>query len=677
MLTHDRGDDFRRGAVFDLTPFGLPAVTFDLPDGSSLAEAVQVLAVVHADAAAARAYNAFTQGLCACHSNGVIVDAAAPLPADVDVVQFYVLHDALPSASHGTSDVSTGGHVTQITPQASLAAEGPGTSVSPTPDRAIHPDGQSHAASASAVDTSETSLYVVFDHVNQVQRRVRQVHWHEADCLNDAVTHSWISNPLGQLLSEAVPEYQTPQFLVYPAHIVPASQPVVFVFRGSRTLPLVAHVPVGSSVSDFFDDVQIGPDQPGHGVLDVPGGFSCFLQGEAISCHLPLPVDASVVVLVPTVVATLPTSLSSAGTGDTEALHVAREAADHMAASLHGTGLHTNTCFDEPLGPRFRGRFGHWLPVDCCLDCELTAYQIPYPVRRLLVHPVEGLPQPQNIVTDRRLLPTHRGIVVDLRAIGLHVLVIELVHGAMLHQTYGALPADVRARVQALFAGRLGHRFFVNGRLMNVALPLPPDTDVICVFPPAGLGEAADEVDMASAIWDDNPSSSHLSAAAGSHVASSPSITSTTSTTSTTTAMPTDGAFLSSDDDGLVPASERHQRKGEMQRRAADRAQRARSAGMPRILSLMKLRVHAFYSASLTGVGASASFMPWQQRALQRPPAVCWSIQYLDGLNPRSSFLTADFGGRTVQLCISSMARRRLLLSPKCLKELLLPACVA
>ena len=190
------------------------------------------------------------------------------------------------------------------------------------------------------------------------------------------------------------------------------------------------------------------------------------------------------------------------------------------------------------------------------------------------------MPQPQTIVTDRRLLPTHRGIVVDLRAVGLHVLVIELVHGATLYQIYGALPTDVRARVQALFAGRLGHRFFVNGKLMNVALPLPPDTDVICVFPPAGPGEAVDDVDMASAIWDDNPSSSHLSAAAGPHVAPSFAITSTTSTTSTTTAMPTDGAFLSSDDDGLVPASERRQRKGEMQRRAADRAQRARSAGM-------------------------------------------------------------------------------------------------
>ena len=336
-------------------------------------------------------------------------------------------------------------------------------------------------------------------------------------------------------------------------------------------MPLVCHVPVGSSVSAFFSDVQIGPDQPGHGVLDVPGSFSCFLRGEVFSCHSPLPTDATVVVLVPTVVATLPTAPSTAGTGDTDALHVAREAADRTAAALHSTGLHT--CLDEQLGPRFRGRLKHWLPVNCCLDCELTAYQIPYPVGRLLVYPLEGLPQPQTVVTDRPLLPTHPSILLHLRPVGMHVLVVELVHGAMLHQIYGALPADVRTRVQALFAGRLGHRFFANGKLTNVALPLPPDTDVICIFPPAG-GEAAEEVDMASAIWDENPSSNHLSTAAGLHAAS------TTSTTSTTTAMPTDGAFLSSDDDGLVPASERHQRKGEMQRRVADRAQRARSAGM-------------------------------------------------------------------------------------------------
>ena len=179
MLTHDRGDDFRRGVVFDLTPFGGLPVTFALPDGSSLAEAVQVLAVVHSDAAAARAYDAFTQGLCACHSNGVIVDAAAPLPADADVVQFYVLQDALPSAPHDTSGVPTGGHVVQMSPQASFVAEGPGITGSPAPDRAVNPDGRSRVASGSAIEASETSLFVVFDHVHQVQRRVRQAHWHE------------------------------------------------------------------------------------------------------------------------------------------------------------------------------------------------------------------------------------------------------------------------------------------------------------------------------------------------------------------------------------------------------------------------------------------------------------------------------------------------------------------
>ena len=186
MLTHDRGDDLRRGVVLDFTPFGGLPVTFDLPDGSSLAEAVQVLAVLHADTSAARAY----QGLCACHSNGIIVDAAAPLPADANVVQFYVLHDTLPSASHDLSNAPTPGHVTVTTPIATPAV----------PDRALP---AALSLSVLLLQTSrsmqylcrrwkhhQSGLYIVFDQASQVQRRVRQPHWHDADCLNDAVTHS-------------------------------------------------------------------------------------------------------------------------------------------------------------------------------------------------------------------------------------------------------------------------------------------------------------------------------------------------------------------------------------------------------------------------------------------------------------------------------------------------------
>ena len=210
----------------------------------------------------------------------------------------------------------------------------------------------------------------------------------------------------------------------------------------------------------------------------------CRLMQQSSSCDL-LPLSP-------------PALPETAGTGDTELLHLARAEADRATTALTDDGPHT--CFDARLGPRFRGKFAHWDVEDCRLDCELTATYIPFPAGRV-VHPVEGLFCPQTIVMDRRLQPTHRSLVLDLRAVGLHVTTIDVHQDSFLYEVTGALDTDTRRRLQEIFAGRIGHRFFVNGVLCNVAARLPVDTDVICVFPPAVAGAAPEQADMAEAVW--------------------------------------------------------------------------------------------------------------------------------------------------------------------------------
>ena len=190
-------------------------------------------------------------------------------------------------------------------------------------------------------------LFTVFDVPSQVTRRIRQPERGVQECLQDAVQHSWLPNPLAHVITEHVPGCQFPQIIVYSANVLPAHQPLVIAFSGLQTLPLVCNFPVGQSLAAFFGDMRVGRDRPGHGVIDVPGGFSCFVDCLAV-CLCRLMQQSSSCDLLPLSPPALP---ETAGTGDTELLHLARAEADRATTALTDDGPHT--CFDARLGPRF------------------------------------------------------------------------------------------------------------------------------------------------------------------------------------------------------------------------------------------------------------------------------------------------------------------------------------
>ena len=361
------------------------------------------------------------------------------------------------------------------------------------------------SAIAQSQNGAADELYTVFD-VWQVARRLRQPQWPPAACLQDAVTHSRLPDPLGHVLLDPVVGYPQPQVHVYQASAIPAHQPLIIVFRGMRDVPLVCNFPSGSSIVDYFSNAQIGPGQPGHGVLDAPGGFTCMVHGEHLPCSAPVPPDAQTVIVALAAVAVLPDGPPAHSVEDVGAVAAdldGRAEEDRASAAMAQDGPHT--CLDSIAGPRFRGKFPHWHPLDCIRDCELTATHVAQPIGRLLVYTVAGLPCPQTLVSDRRIQATHRSIAPDLRAIGMHVTVVAVRYGSLLYEIMGALEAAVRRRLQEIFTDQLGHRFFVDGVLINTAIQIPDTADVISVFPPAAAGEPPTSADMASAIWDDVP----------------------------------------------------------------------------------------------------------------------------------------------------------------------------
>ena len=342
--------------------------------------------------------------------------------------------------------------------------------------------------------------------------------------------------------------------------------------------PFVCHLPLDTSLTDFFSEAQLGPGQPGHGVIDVPGGFVCTIGGESYSCSRPVPRGVSVVHVRPAGIAASSPAQVPADTGGTVGVNLALLEADRAAAALGGSRLHT--CFDVLIGPRFRGRFEHWGLAECVRDCEVTSRHIPEAVGHILVHEVEGLPSPQTVVTAQALLPTHRCFVFDLRAIGMHVVAVSAPNDVPVHETLRLLDADTWQTLRGIFASQLGFRFFVNGVLTVPALPLPTETDVVSIFPPAVAGLSAACADMAAAIWDD------------AHDVP-PTTTSTTCTPAPVDPLPppsvddasgpgsnTGPVFLDVEDDGLVPASSWWRLKGHGRQQIGERIWLARLAGM-------------------------------------------------------------------------------------------------
>ena len=531
----------------------------------------------------AAALTAITDGLCAVHLNGLIINALHPLPSGAGVLQFYSLlapesqwhtfgpSDRLISPDNTPASTSVGPPFVVLeqvlaTPTAgetnssrlvSSAAAGPSGSA---PQAHQEASGSTFSAAASANHEIASAppqasagraegygLFTVFDFPGQIIRRLKQPHWTDQDCLQDTITHAWLTAPQAHILADPVPGFQLPQILLYQATILATHQPLVVVFQGERTHPFVCHLPIGSSLTDFFQEVRFGPGDPGHGVLNTPGGFTCAIRGEPLHCALPVPRDVSVIYVRAARASDPRPHFATAGTGDTELSALVRLEADRAATFLLGEGPHT--CFDVLVGPRFRGQFAHWAREDCRADCEISARHIPSPVGRLLVHEVEGLPSPQTVVTSEHLVSTHRCFVLDLRAIGFHVAAVSAPHEVPLHEPLSFLDADTWRSLRSLFASRLGFRFFVNGALANPALPLPSDTDVVCIFPPASPDSSPDVADTASAIWDDPASTSTTTTNMPTGQAASSSSGPVSSTTAHV------APFLDIEEDGVVPAS--------------------------------------------------------------------------------------------------------------------------
>ena len=530
--------------------------------------------------AAENAVRGILGGSCVCHVNGRIVSAWAVLPPTADTVQFFCLPDAPsweePNDAVGDTGQTTGSHTSSSGHQAlGQHAVNAGASVR---ESARADSRFAHGVEIAAGDPSLPSFYTCFNFLEQRTLRKKESGWTDEDCRLDALRKVWFAVPRAIVLSDPVEGFPLPQILVFKITDLNDHIPVVLAFQGERCEPLASNIPRRSSVATFLSSFRHGPGFPGHGVIDVPGGYSCSARGYVISCFNPLPPDVHVVRVRRAISAEHPdqenrvppslasTSLVVASTGSTELIVAAREAAD--AAHVANEGGRIHTCFDSLIGPRFRELRDGWSPMQCLEDCEASAPHIPNPVGRLLRYHVEGLPVPQTIITNRQLLATHHSFVLDLRAVGHHVTAVTVPHGQMVLQAFHAVSEEVQRALQDIGVEQLPLTFYVNGARISATCIIPAATDVVCVIPGGHIGDGYGPPDVAGAIWGDATTTSTTQAlssrpAGGSSSSSSPHVR--------------DG-FLVSEEDGIVPAST--WTKGISRDVVAERIALAREAGL-------------------------------------------------------------------------------------------------
>ena len=523
----------------------------DVTPDATLFEALMTLQGRLAHAAAEFAIDGVLGGTCVCHVNGRIVNAWAVLPPSADLVQFYCLREAHP---WGSPADTLGG----------MSREGVISSASSAPAR-VHGDGDvsqasqflsaqhdahSAGATASRPEPSLPAFYTCFNFLEQRLLKRKEPGWTDEDCRQDALRSVWFAVPRAIILSDPVEGYPLPQILVFKITDLNEHVPVVLAFQGDRCEPLVSNIPKRASVATFLSGLRHGPGLPGHGVIDVPGGYTCSAKGSAISCFHPLPPDVHVVrvrrasaehpqQLNRQTPSQEPSHLVVPGTGGTETLAAAREDAVHTHVANEGGGIHT--CFDSMIGPRFREKFDGWSPMRCMEDCEMSALHMPNPVGRLLLFPVEGLPEPQTLVTNRMLLSSHHSFALDLRAVGHHVTAVTVPHGQMVLQALHAIGKDTQQALQAIGVEQLPLTFYVNGARVGATTIIPASTDVVCVIPGGHIGDGYGPPDVASAIWDSDTTTSTTNGPA-------------TAAAGVAAGVTADG-FLASEEDGVVPAS--------------------------------------------------------------------------------------------------------------------------
>ena len=394
------------------------------PD-ATVADALITLQSRLAHAAAGFALEGILGGTCVCHINGRIVNAWTALSHSADVAQFFLLSDA-PGWSL-VADVLEG-HAQGAAPFASPSVEAAlplPASQSAAPPQGFGQDEASENAVAAESGLSDPSLpafYTCFNYLEQRSLRRKEPGWTDEDCRLDAVSKVWFAVFRAILLRDPVEGFPLPQVLVFKITDLNDHIPAILAFQGERCEPLVCNIPRRSSVATFLSGFRHGPGMPGHGVIDVPGGYTCSAGGVRISCFNPLPPEVTVIRVRRALSAEHPgqdfrpppvlntPDFVVAGTGSTDVADAAKAAAHDVHLANQGGAVHT--CFDSLIGPRFREQQADWSPLRCLEDCEVSAAHIPNPVGRLLAYVVDGLPEPQTIITNRLLLPTHHSFVL-------------------------------------------------------------------------------------------------------------------------------------------------------------------------------------------------------------------------------------------------------------------------
>ena len=142
-----------------------------------------------------------------------------------------------------------------------------------------------------------------------------------------------------------------------------------------------------------------------------------------------------------------------------------------------------HSCFDSRRGLRFRQRDGDWTAWRCVTDCIASSY-VPAPCGRVLQFPVQGLPEPQSVIYSSALFRTHWPVVVDMRALGVPLQVLDVprrstVLEALVPLYHPNFPPGFRHLLNS------GHwHILLNGVPSNQGSLVDDPVDVVAIMPP-------------------------------------------------------------------------------------------------------------------------------------------------------------------------------------------------
>ena len=142
-----------------------------------------------------------------------------------------------------------------------------------------------------------------------------------------------------------------------------------------------------------------------------------------------------------------------------------------------------HVCFDSRVNVRFRQRAPEWTAWKCLCDCISSAHYVHQACGRLLRFEVAGLPGPQSLVHSSRIAHTHWPFVLDARAFGIPLAVLEPLRGSTVIEAlvpfyHPAFPAGFRQQVSAG-----AYQLLADDLPVTPNAPLPPELDVLRISP--------------------------------------------------------------------------------------------------------------------------------------------------------------------------------------------------